>query len=78
MHILLPYTKFKSKWIKTSPWALGLPQKDVPDFINSTGEALPSLKSVWGGVGGGWGEWELVLQQKLGWVCEMRKDCFKK
>lgn len=54
-----------------------LPWSTVLDFVDSTTEALPSVRSGWEvewqevDVKGGEREWELGL------VCSMRKDFFK-
>lgn len=52
-----------------------LPQRDVPDFIDSSWEALPSLSSRWGGVGEKVGARGVERERKLGLICKITKDC---
>ena len=55
--------------------ALVLLQSDVPDFVDSPWEALPSLRS---GREMGWREGRgRGKELKLGFVCKMRNYCFK-
>lgn len=49
----------------------------VIGFVDSTWEALFSLKSVWGKDVGSWGEWEDRRKRELEFLCKINNTVLK-